>query len=155
MNSFHKLYSVLLTAVICITLAACGSKSNGSTYTFQYDFSPEKYEEIETLSLEANPLSQYEIEADKEGNSKIVLLQRVSTEENTGYQIELISTCDEGSLDISVQYMDSETLKVANSEAPSNDTITIPSNTTSEILIFATIEENTNGLLTGTIKPKS
>ena len=126
MKQYKKIAVCLFAICFAFALTACNDSDPDeftSLQSFEYHFFPEEYEE---------EYSEYE---------KVITL-----EADTDYQFKVDTTCESGTIEISLTYENAEEkMYIVNSSAPCNDKINIPANTTETACFSITIVPETKG----------
>lgn len=131
MNRFKKMVSLLFVICFIFLLTACSGRQTEyeSVESFEYHFYPEDYGD----EYSPEPVT-------------------FSLKTKTDYQFQIDAACESGVMEIGIIY-ENEVAKTftVNADAPCNELLTIPANTTSEVTITISIEPGTKGEVIGAL----
>lgn len=127
-----KLVMAVLSFVWCILiLSACSSGNDKyiSVQEFEFHFLPEEYE---------STYSDF--------------TKELNLESNRNYKIQLDAKCDNGTMEICVEYGNAERKEYSvNANSPCNELIDIQTNNSGKLIINVSIEPDTEGQVIGNL----
>lgn len=127
-----KLLISVLSIICCILiLSACsnGKADYTSVQGFEFHFVPEEYE-----STYSN------------------FTQALNLESNRDYRLQLDAKCDNGTMEICVEYGNAERKEYSvNANSPCNELIDIQTNNSGKLIINVSIEPDTEGQVIGNL----